>query len=508
MRSSERENQPVSVMYRLLQKQVLRSPNTTALVCDDIHISYSCLKKQVDELADRIGQYGARRGHLIAVEVDRSPELLVVLFAIFKVGAAYVPIDSSFQVADRWGLVDGLRASMLITTTECTRKGFVCERIIVGRRQLVIGRRSHLSKPVDGGLFAIMYTSGTTGNQKAVAIRVSSVLNRLKGMWRSFPFKTTDVSLLHRSHAFVGSTWDLFGPLLGGIPTVILQNPDAGDPKKVWRTLVDKRISHLGASPSFWQRLLDCAEQAAEGSSTLRVARTGGSVVPPEIVHRWRKILPGARLLNVYGSTECLSPLIYDTALLADCDTVVPIGAPFHNTRVSVIDAGCRPVADGTLGEIAISGPCVAAGYFRNPALTARQFVQVHEGAQDDRLFRTGDYGRVLPNGFIEVVGRLDDRVKIRGFTVDLKDVENSLQRFPGVVRSGAITRVNYRGELRLVAYVEASTAISRGEVIRAIRGIVPSYMVPSNIFIVDKIPTTASGKINKAALKALQIRD
>jgi acyl-CoA synthetase (AMP-forming)/AMP-acid ligase II/acyl carrier protein len=276
------------------------------------------------------------------------------------------------------------------------------------------------------------------------------------------------------------------------------------DLRLILRTATEQRVTHVSGAPSTWRGLLDQPAARLRQWRTLRLGITSGEPIPPDLVWSWRRAFPSARLLNLYGLTECVRPLAFDTSRLSAEMTTVPLGDPTPNATIFVLDETGASVEDGTIGEIGVAGPCLADGYLRRPELTAERFVSIElADASTVIVFKTGDRGRLRPDGSIELIGREDNQVKIRGFRVELGDVEATLRRVDGVRDVAVVVEDRGLESARLVAYMSMRTAhqVSSEDVRAFLRRELPEYMVPAQCVIVDALPLTASGKVDRVRL-------
>jgi surfactin family lipopeptide synthetase A len=442
----------------------------------------------------------------VALLLDRSIEMMIVLLGVIKSGAAYVPIEPRQPTARINEILKDANASLCVTTTPYAQVVTeVTEMCVLDIERGYIQRKSIDSICSDArveDLFCVMYTSGSTGLPKGVCIPMIAVLSRVRAMWRLYPFVEGDRAIVHRSYALIGSSWDCFGPLLKGVPTVIVPYEEASDPVTLWRCVVKKRISLMAAAPIMWQCLVEEAEKHCDEAASLRLCRTGGDVLSVELAKRWMKSFPNATLLNVYAATECISALLYDVSTLEAGAELVPAGRPLSGVDVFAVDEQLQPVANGETGELCVAGPCLALGYLNLPELTAQRFVPCSIASQSgDVMFRTGDIGRQRQDGAFEVLGRVDHQVKIKGYRIELGEVEAALRVCPGVRRAVAAVEQQHGGA-RLVAYVEfTSDDASSVDLRRALRNRLPMYMMPSEIVRTRALPLTSSGKIDRKAL-------
>ena len=314
-----------------------------------------------------------------------------------------------------------------------------------------------------------MYTSGTTGRPKGVVGLHRGAVNRLAWMWRTYPFLEDEVCCQKTSFTFVDSVAELFGPLLKGVPTVIAPDEVVKDPSRFLDLLESAQVTRLVLVPSLLRDVL-AVGGLRERLRHLRICVSSGESLPLDLCRHFLAVLPHATLLNLYGSTEVSADVTcYDTWQLPDDAASVPLGRPIDNTRIYVLDDQLTPVADGEPGELFVAGDGLAQGYWDRPELTAERFLaNPFAGDRYARLYRTGDRARVLPDGNLELLGRVDRQVKIRGVRVELSEVEAVLTAHADVAQAVVVTRQD-ADDLRLVCYLVARHA-GGGEGRRAAR--------------------------------------
>lgn len=490
----------------LFEAQVRRTPDEPALLWEGQSISYVELNERANQLAHYLRAREVSTGTRVALCLPRSFDMMVAILGVLKAGGTYVALEPTYPTPRLEAILDDAEPDVLIVHSTLNRfTDFADTTIVLDVEQSAIGQeRLEDPTPVTtpDSVLNVVYTSASTGTPKGALITMRAVLNRLRWMWEEFPFRDGDVALLQKSYALVAATWECFGGLLVGIPTVILSQDEIIDPAAIWRRLVTHGVSHVLASPAFFEGILDQAEQHPEEWQTLRFASTSAEPIPVSMVARWRRCFDDVPLLNLYGSTECSSNVtVYDTRQLSLSAERVPIGKPLANTRVYVLDERLRPVPQGATGEMCVAGACLANGYLNLPALTAERFIEnpFAEGSYD-RLFRTGDLARVRNDGQLELIGRRDHQVKIRGFRVELADVEQALHRHPEVRRC-AVALWESEGRSRLVAYVVGADGLRQPTLWRFLRERLPDYMVPAQYVFLERLPLTPNGKVDRAAL-------
>jgi amino acid adenylation domain-containing protein len=495
-----------SSIARRFEQQVDRTPHAPALIVRGGAITYSSLNARANQLASYLQRRGVGRGVPVGVCLDRSLDLVATLVAIAKAGAPYVPLEPSIPARRAEQILSSAGVAVLIT--QATRMASVKTpfALVLDDHAAAIARERDDNPPPLGGesdLHGIFFTSGTTGTPKGILTSMASAINLLLGMWREFPFDGGEASLLHRSPTVVTTIWEYFGPLLQGVPSVVVAGDDARDPACLWQHLIEHGISRLSVSPTLADAIVRDGERHDRSSTTLRIALMGGENVDARLVERWQARFPRCRLMVGYGTTETMYATWRDTsAEHVPADGRVAVGRPFHRTTVRILDDNGDRVDGDAVGEVCISGPCVAGGYVGDPRLTAQRFVADRWASPPGHvLYRTGDLGRWQPDGQLDIQGRADRQVKLRGFRVELDDVEATLRRVLPVERVAVVTDLDDRGRQRLVAYVETAAPIDSNALRRAARTVLPEAMIPAIFVPVSSMPLTVSGKIDRRAL-------
>ncbi|PWW60409.1 non-ribosomal peptide synthetase [Actinokineospora spheciospongiae] len=455
---------PGAGLAELFAAQVARTPGATALDAGAVRLGYAELDTRANRLAHLLIRHGADHDRPVLVLVERSAELVVALLAVVKAGAAYVPLDPRHPRA-RMGLIAAdTGAGILLTDAAGAEHPFTgraaADGLAVLRADAVPGDLPEHDprRPVEPDRAAYaMFTSGSTGVPKGVVVTHANVVSlAFDPCWRG---GEQDRVLAHSPHSFDASTYELWVPLLSG--GCVVQAP----PGELGVADLDRVITERGVTCAFFTTALFnlLAQESPATLGALRQVWTGGEDVSPAAFERVAAACPGTALRHVYGPTETTT---FATFHAVDPGSppgrTVPIGTPMAGTLAYVLDAGLRPVPPGVVGELHLAGAGLARGYAARAALTAERFVADPFGPAGTRMYRTGDLARWTPRG-LEFAGRADDQVKLRGFRVELAEVEAALTAHPGVGRAAVVVREDRAGERRLVAYVVPAAGAAEG---------------------------------------------
>ncbi|OXM47308.1 non-ribosomal peptide synthetase [Amycolatopsis alba] len=480
----------------LFGDQVERRRDEAAVVDGDRTLSYGELSGQAERLAGHLRAKGVRRGDRVAVVLDRSPELIATLLAVWKAGAAYVPVDPAYPV-DRvqFMLADSGPAAVVCAKTyrdAVLDVGF--EPIVLDdpetRRAVAESARLSAGTTADD-LAYVMYTSGSTGTPKGVAVSHGNVAALVgEPGWRVGP---GDAVLLHASHAFDISLFELWVPLVSGARVVLAGSGTVDGEALAAHVAGGVTAAHLTAGAF---RVL--AEESPESVAGLREVLTGGDAVPLAAVERVRRVCPDVRVRHLYGPTE--ATLCATWWLLEPGDetgSVLPIGRPLAGRRAYVLDAFLRPLPSGVAGELYVAGAGVAQGYLDRPGLTAERFV-ADPFVPGGRMYRTGDLASWTDQGTLAFAGRADDQVKIRGYRVEPGEIEVVLGGLPGVAQAVVLARHDH-----LIGYVvaEAGQDADPARLREQLAETLPEFMVPAVVLVLDELPLTVNGKVDRRAL-------
>lgn len=516
---------PPQTIHALFEQQVARTPDAVAVVMseeqglDPEHslvsslqsLTYAELNARANQLAHHLITLGVKADTLVAVAMERSLEMVVALLAVLKAGGAYVPIDPTYPPERiRFMLADSA-APILLTQSHL----FLAQETAQTIQHLILvdtldgqlagqstGNPHTATIPAD--LAYVIYTSGSTGQPKGVIALHRGLMNRFQWMWRQLPFLPDEVACQKTSLAFVDSVWEIFGPLVRGVPLVVIPDSIVKDPQALIAHLAAHQISRIVLVPSLLKAILESEPDLMKRLPRLTTWICSGEALPTQLAQMFYTALPQARLLNLYGSSEVAgdvtwfeTPTDYHTQW---CTSVIPIGRPIDNTQLYLLDAHLQLVPAGVPGQLYVGGDNLARGYLNRHDLTAERFI---DHSEFGRLYKTGDLCRWLPapkgHPNIEYIGRTDFQVKLRGFRIELSEIESALLAQAGVREAVVLVREDVPGDKRLVAYLVGAAELANLRQTLAQR--LPDYMIPAAFVWLDALPLTPNGKLDRKAL-------
>ncbi|MGW9266738.1 amino acid adenylation domain-containing protein, partial [Gordonia terrae] len=476
-------------------------------------LSYRELDEQSDALAGGLRAAGAGPGRLVGVALPRRTELIVALLAVLKTGAAYLPLDRSQPVARAQSIIDDAAPLLVLTDAELAATWDVIDVRFVAPGDLPAGAPqgapgAAATEAFDDRLPAyLIYTSGSTGKPKGVVVSHREVVALMKAAAEEFAFGPEDVWTLFHSYAFDFSVWEIWGPLVTGGRVVVVDQDTTRDPEAFVDLLETERVTVLSQTPSAFYQLI-AAQRAKRAALALRYIVFGGEALSFEQVRRWFDDNPAdpAQLVNMYGITETTVHVSYralDRAAVSAGDASF-IGRPLSSLDIHILDSRLRPVPEGVIGEMYVTGTQLAQGYLRRAGLSATRFVANPFAPNDsgDRMYRTGDLARRVGDD-IEYLGRGDAQVQLRGFRIEYGEIEAALVGLDGISAGAAnVVDLPDRGEI-LAAYVvpEPGVEVDEQLVRRRVATAVPEYMVPDVVMAVERLPLTQNGKLDRGAL-------
>ncbi|MEH2284140.1 MAG: amino acid adenylation domain-containing protein, partial [Nostoc sp.] len=491
-------------IHQLFELQVQRTPDALAVVFENQQLTYHELNCRANSLAHYLQSLGVKPDTLVGICVERSLLMVVGLLGILKAGGAYVPLDPDYPQERLSFMLEDAQVPVLLTQQQ------LLEKLPQHQGQVVcldtdwkLISQSSQDNPIatvqDSNLAYVIYTSGSTGKPKGAMNTHLGICNRLLWMQQAYQLTAVDCILQKTPFSFDVSVWEFFWPLLTGARLVVAKPGGHKDSAYLVNLILEQQVTTLHFVPSMLQVFLE--EQSLKNCNSLKRVICSGEALPKELQERFFAQLD-CELHNLYGPTEAAIDVTFWQCQQKTNLRTVPIGKAIANTQIYILDSHLQSVPVGVAGELHIGGLGLARGYLNRPELTTERFISNPFGA--DRLYKTGDLARYLPDGNIEYLGRIDNQVKIRGFRIELGEIEAALNQHSNVQTCCVIAREDNRGDKRLVGYVvphQHCTPTLGSELRQFLNAKLPEYMVPSTFVLLESLPLTSNGKIDRRAL-------
>ncbi|MEK5235965.1 amino acid adenylation domain-containing protein [Paenibacillus sp. FSL L8-0470] len=488
-----------------------KTPDAVAVVYGEQQLTYAELNAEANQLAWTLRGQGVGPECIVAILMERSLEMIVGMLGILKAGGAYLPIDPTYP-AERiaYTLADS-GTQWLVTTRAAELQTpalpFAGCRVYAGETALETEpvqaeNPPQATKPND--LAYVIYTSGTTGKPKGTMITHRNVVRLLFNDRMAFDFNERDVWTLFHSYCFDFSVWEMYGALLYGGKLVVVPLMTARDPEQMVRLLRQERVTVLNQTPSAFCALSEREMEEADAELCVRAVIFGGEALAPGQLREWRRKYPHTELINMYGITETTVHVTYKKLTEAEITSggISNIGKPLPTLRAYILGEGQQLQPIGVAGELCIAGDGLARGYLNRPELTAEKFVD-NPNEPGERMYRSGDLARWLPDGNLEYLGRIDQQVKIRGYRIECGEIEGRLLAHTQIREAVVMARGDEQGQAYLCAYLVSNGAVPVPELRTHLMAQLPDYMIPSYFVELEKLPLTPNGKVDRKALPA-----
>ncbi|MGB7603948.1 MAG: amino acid adenylation domain-containing protein, partial [Lutisporaceae bacterium] len=499
-------------IHELFEEQVEKTPDNTAVVFKGTHLTYDQLNKKANQLARLLIEKGVKRNSIVGIMIERSVEMMVGVMGILKAGAAYLPISPQYPDRRIEYLIKDSGLRLLITNRQAEQDNLEpildTEIIYIDDEGLYQGDYINIQKasaPTD--LAYVIYTSGSTGEPKGVMLEHHSVINRISWMQKAYPIGQHDTILQKTSFTFDVSVWELLWWSFTGAKTCFLAPGDEKDPSAIVNAILENNITVIHFVPSMLNVFLEYVEDGIciEKLQSLKYVFSSGEALTLPQVEKFNSLLHrkcGTQLINLYGPTEAAIDVSYFECSTDEELDIIPIGKPIDNIRLYIVDKYNKLQPPGVPGELYISGVGLARGYLNKPELTAQRFITLEDEQLSNQLvYKTGDRARWLPDGNIEFMGRLDCQVKVRGYRVELGEIESHILKHESVKEAVVIDRESSHGDRQLCAYFTSDKKVSPEELSEYLQKELPNYMVPSYFVQLEEMPLTINGKISRKAL-------
>ncbi|MED1724568.1 non-ribosomal peptide synthetase [Brevibacillus parabrevis] len=491
-------------IHLLFEEQAAKHPDRIAVTCTEQAITYRQLNERANQVARLLQSKGVQAEKIVGVMLDRSIDMIVGILAVLKAGGAYLPIDPEYPQKRIAYILDDSKPECILTRPRLAEAldGF-SEVVNIQDESIPAFDSSNLRENhAPEQLAYILYTSGSTGEPKGVMIEHRNVIRLLHNDRNLFDFDHTDVWTLFHSFSFDFSVWEMYGALLYGGRLVLVSKETIRDPEQFSSLLKAEKVTVLNQTPTAFANLTrHVCEQQVKGLDSLRYVIFGGEALKPHMLTGWHDMYPDVKLVNMYGITETTVHVTYKEIGREEMQrNESNIGTPIPTLTAYVLDQRQRLAPIGVAGELYVGGEGVARGYLNRPELTASRFAP-NPYHPEERLYRSGDLVRLLPDGELEYLGRIDMQVKIRGHRIELGEVEKALLQHPDVTDAVVLAIADGHGQNQLHAFFTAQQRVTAAQLREYTGQKLPAFMMPSRFVQIEKIPVTVNGKVNRKAL-------
>lgn len=492
-----------------VEKIAATYPKLSAIIYNDSVLTYQELNNRANQLAYFLLEQGAKENSIIAVYLNTGFDQIISILAILKIGAVYLPLDQSYPKERLKYVLENSEAILVLTTSDLQQALDHKTKII----NLDENAESLKTHPIENlsvnitekDLAYIIYTSGSTGKPKGVMIEHRNACNTVSQMGELFSLLPSDKILLNISLAFDPSIWMIFWPLSVGSCLVLCES--LNDPEYLCQQIIKHEVRLLHAGPTLFRILIN--QEKIRNCNSLELILGGGEAWKVSDLEALRQTLPTCELCNVYGPTEASIHVTYwqSHGILVKDLSIIPIGKPIHNMQCWILDSYLNEVAVGEVGGLYLSGAGIGRGYLNQPVLTKEKFINTPDNKYAERLYNTGDLAQRLPDGNFVFIGRADDQVKLRGFRIELLEIENQILE-SGLVKDICILKHNEDGHAeKLVAFYVSKMENDENVATKIkdfLKTVVPAFMLPSQYVLLDSLPITTNQKVDKKALLSM----
>lgn len=491
-------------IHGIFEIQAAQTPANIAVSCGDCALTYRDLNMRANQLAHHLRKRGVGPESLVGIAMERSIETVVSILGVLKAGAAYVPLDPGYPAERVNEMLRQIDSPIVLTQSAVkSRLPAGLASITVDEQWPDISLEPTHNPGVDcrpTNMAYLIFTSGSTGKPKGVMVEHRNLVFSTRARFQYYPERVTGYVLIS-SFSFDSSVAGIFWTLCSGGNLILPQEGTHQDPREITRLIEHWQASHILSLPSLYNLVIE--PDSSSRLRSLRAVIVAGESCPQALVEHHHKLFPNTALYNEYGPTE---GTVWCTVAKLEPEKSVTIGKPIPGAEVRLINESGNIAAAGEIAELYIGGPGVVRGYLHQPELTQKKFVRL-EGSNSGRFYRTGDLGRVNNGGDIEFLGRVDHQVKVRGFRVELEEIENVILQHPAILEAVVAARATTSsadGELQLVAYVvprDTTTQLTTGHLQQFIGAQLPSYMAPTAWVVTTSLPRTPNGKVDRNAL-------
>nr|WP_314464359.1 non-ribosomal peptide synthetase [uncultured Clostridium sp.] len=496
-------------LHRMFEAQVKKAPHHIAVKCGNESVTYENLNQSANRLAAYLKKAGVKEENLAAVMMERSPDLVRSGLAIWKAQGTYMPVDPGYPLQRKINILEDARCGFVITKSEYVdeafKKSYKGRIICLDEEKDLIEKekKDDLNLTMDmGSLAYVLFTSGSTGRPKGVMIEHRGMMNHIHAEVEELGLKEGFIFAQNAGHCFDISVWQLFGALAVGGTTAIYPDEVVLNPEGFLKQIMEDEVELLEVVPTYLTALMDCMEEENIKPEGLKYLMVTGEAVNGGIIKRWFTLCPDIKVINAYGPAEASDDITQHIMTGAPKGGSVPIGTPLSNVQIYITDKDMNLCPAGVSGEICVAGICVGRGYIHDEERTKEVFIEnpfVKE--RGVRLYKTGDIGRMRPDGSLEYIGRKDFQVKIRGFRIETGEIENCLLKHEGI-KEVIVIDIEDEGQGKyLCAYYTGEGPLKTTELREHLLKELAEYMIPSCFMFLEELPLSANGKVDRRKL-------
>nr|AFG19378.1 bacillomycin D synthetase B [Bacillus amyloliquefaciens] len=487
-------------VYQLFEEQAERTPEHTAVKFKNDHLTYRELNEKANRLARTLRNCGVQPDTLVAILADRSLEMIVSIIAVWKAGGAYVPLDPEYPKERLQYLLHDADADVLLVQHHLKNSLAFDGPVIDLNDETSYHADCSLLSPVAGHshLAYVIYTSGTTGKPKGVMVEHGGIVNSLQWKKAFFKHSPADRVLVLYPYVFDAFILNFFGPLISGATLHLLPNEENKETFAIQNAIKQERITHFSTPSRLLKTMIE--QMNREDSTHVQHVVVGGEQLETDTVEKLHSLQPRIRINNEYGPTE--NSVVSTFHPVQSADEQITIGSPVANHQAYILGAQHQIQPIGVPGELYVGGAGVARGYLNRPELTEEKFVE-HLHVPGQKMYKTGDLARWMPDGRIEYLGRIDHQVKIRGYRIEIGEVEAAMFNLENVREAAVVAREDADGAKQLYAYYVGEASLTAAQFREDLSRELPNYMIPSRFIPLERIPLTSNGKIDLKALHA-----
>ena len=505
---TDRDFGDAALLHQLFEAQADKTPDRIAVTTSDCSLTYMSLSVRADQIGRRLRSLGIGPDAITGLFAERSLEMVIGMIGILKAGSAYLPIDPSLPAERIRFIVEDAGVGVVVTQEELAEALPSGQSIVTlsknGSTDVISGEAPvhSVSGAVQDNLAYVLYTSGSTGRPKGIGVTHRSIHNHMRWFVEDCPLCEDDRVLQKTAFGFDASVWEFFAPLMTGAELIMASPGGQKDAQYLSRVMAEQSITIAQFVPSMLRLVVE--ESAFAECNTLKVVYCGGEPLTADLQANFHARC-AAELRNLYGPTEATIDTISWRCDRRGESAPIPIGRPVSNARAYILDRLLQPVPTGVVGELCLGGECLARGYIGRSELTAAAFIPNSFDGEGSRLYRTGDLTRFLADGTIQYLGRLDQQLKIRGFRVEIEEIEAAITRHPEIRDAAVIARERRPGQIALAAYLTpiGDEPPDAAALRQFLKRDLPDYMLPDVFVRLKSLPRTVNGKIDRRALPA-----